>query len=129
MDKLANRLRTDAGRIEVEVSDELDERIVASLRAVTPRDEATGVVKRRRAMLWWASSLTGVAAAAAVIAIVNWREPPAPAATPVDVLAGMPLVDLRAETAMMTGPLQEELDKLQSDIRKAEQRVREDIGL
>ncbi len=129
MDKLAQQLRTDAGRIEVQVSEELDARIVASLRAVTPRDEATGVEKRRRVMLWWASGLTGVAAAAAVIAIVNWQEPPVPAATPVDMLAGMPLVDLRAETAMMTGPLQEELDKLQSDIRKAEQRVREDIGL
>ncbi len=129
MDKLAQQLRTDAGRIEVQVSEELDARIVASLRAVTPRDEATGVEKRQRAMLWWASGLTGVAAAAAVIAIVNWQEPPVPAATPVDMLAGMPLVDLRAETAMMTGPLQEELDKLQSDIRKAEQRVREDIGL
>ncbi len=130
MDKLANRLRRDAGRIEVEVSDELDERITASLRGVTPHDAGgAGVRAKRHTALWWASSLTGVAAAAVVIAIINVRETPAPSPTPVDIFAELPRVDLRAETAMMTSPLQEELDKLQSDIRRAERRVRKDIGL
>ena len=36
MDKLAKQLREDADRINVAISDELDERINASLRAVTP---------------------------------------------------------------------------------------------
>ena len=128
MDRLADRLRTDAERIEVEVSDELDERISASLQGVTLVDEERARARRRPA-LWWASSLTGLAAAAAVIAIINLREPAAPVPPPVDVLADLPRVDLSVETAMMTSPLEEELDKLQSDLRKAERRVREDIGL
>ncbi len=130
MDKLARQLRQDAERIQVQVSDELDDRIAASLRGVTPIDEdRVSVPKTWRPALWWASSLTGVAAAVAVIAIVNVTKTPEPAATPADILAEIPRMDLRAETAMMTSPLQEELDKLQSDLRKAERRVREDIGL
>ena len=131
MDKLANRLRQDAERIDVAVSDELDDRIMASLRAVTPRDDAARVEKKRAASFWWASSLTGVAAAAAVIAIVNTQQEaqsPAPA-TQANILATVPVIDWKTETAMMTGQLQEELDNLQSDIKKAEQQVREDIGL
>lgn len=131
MDKLANRLRQDAERIDVAVSDELDDRIMASLRAVTPLDDAARVEKKRAASFWWASSLTGVAAAAAVIAIVNTQQEvqaPAPA-TPTNILATVPVIDWKTETAMMTGQLQEELDNLQSDIKKAEQQVREDIGL
>jgi hypothetical protein len=131
MDKLANRLRQDAERIDVAVSDELDDRIMASLRAVTPQDDAARVEKKRAASFWWASSLTGVAAAAAVIAIVNTQQEaqsPAPA-TQANILATVPVIDWKTETAMMTGQLQEELDNLQSDIKKAEQQVREDIGL
>ena len=37
--------------------------------------------------------------------------------------------ELNAETAMLTAPLQEELDKLQSDLKKAEEKVKRDIGL
>ena len=131
MDKLAKRLREDADRIDVAVSDELDDRIMASLRAITPRDDAAQVEKKRVARFWWASSLTGVAAAAAVIVIINTQqtsETPAPS-TPASVLATVPVIDWKTETAMMTGQLQEELDNLQSDIKKAEQQVREDIGL
>ena len=131
MDKLAKRLRQDAERIDVAVSDELDDRIMASLRSVTPRDEVARVEKKRAARFWWASSLTGVAAAAAVIVIVNTQQEaqaPAPA-TPANILATVPVIDWKTETAMMTGQLQEELDNLQSDIKKAEQHVREDIGL
>lgn len=130
MDKLANRLQADAERIEVEVSEELDARIMASLRGVRPVDEGRARAgKTRHAAFWWASSLTGVVAAAVVIAVINLRVPEAPVATPADILADIPRVDLKAETAMMTSPLQEELENLQSDLRRAEQRVREDIGL
>ncbi|MBT8087680.1 MAG: hypothetical protein KJO46_06565 [Gammaproteobacteria bacterium] len=132
MDKLANRLRQDAERIEVTVSDELDDRITASLRGVTPReDEGTRVERTRPAGFWWASSLTGIAAAAAVILIINAQqsEPPPARATPTNILAAVPVVDLQAEAAMMTGQLQDELNNLRSDIKKAEQQVREDIGL
>ena len=130
MDKLARRLRADAERIDVSVSDELDRRIEASLRAVTPEAEARRPVPAARPPLfWWASTITGIAAAIAVIAIVNLRAPERQEAAPVEVVAAVPPINLKAETAMLTAPLQEELDRLQSDLRKAEEKVRRDIGL
>ena len=130
MDKLAKQLRTDAERIDVSVSDELDRRIEASLRAVTPEAEMPSRVAAKPPLFWWASTLTGVAAAVAVIAIVNWQAPTEPvSATPVNIVAAVPVIDLKAEAAMLTGPLQEELDKLQSDLKKAEEKVKRDIGL
>lgn len=129
MDKLAERLREDAARIEVDVSDELDRRIEASLHATTqPTTPARPQAKPP--LFWWASTITGVAAAIAVIAIVNWRveqQPEAPA--PIDLMASAPAIELNAEAAMLTAPLQEELDNLQSDLKKAEEKVRRDIGL
>jgi hypothetical protein len=128
MDKLAKQLRTDAERIEVTVSDELDRRISASLRAVEPVEQLPRAGKSP--LFWWASTLTGVAAAIAVIAIVNWQQPGEPvSATPANFVAAVPVIDLKAESAMLTGPLQEELDRLQSDLKKAEEKVKSDIGL
>jgi len=129
MDKLAQKLRDDAARIDVEVSDELDRRIEASLQGVTPE-----VRKPRPAvrppLFWWASTITGIAAAIAVIAVVNWQTPEEPAAlAPVDLMAATPSIDLKTETATLTAPLQEELDKLQSDLKKAEEKVKREIGL
>lgn len=131
MDKLARRLRQDADNIEVVVSAELDDRIAASLRNITPQEERAAVsASRRPAMFWWASSLTGIAAAAAVIVVVNLEPSEAPvSATPANVLAAVPVIDWNTETAMLTGPLQQELDALRADIEKAEQKVKEDIGL
>ena len=130
MDKLAKQLRADAERIEVTVSDELDRRINASLQAVTPVEQGPGPVASKPPLFWWASTLTGVAAAIAVIAILNWQVPDEPvSATPVNIAAAVPSIDLKAESAMLTGPLQEELDKLQSDLKKAEEKVKRDIGL
>jgi len=130
MDKLARQLRDDAQRIDVTVSDELDRRIDASLRAVTPEpEEHRAVPAARSPLFWWASTITGVAAAIAVIAIVNWRMPEQPVTPPIDLVATVPAIDLKAETAMLTTPLQEELDRLQSDLRKAEEKVKRDIGL
>jgi hypothetical protein len=133
MDNLAKRLHEDAGRIDVEISDELERRIDASLRAITPEvpEKQAASPPARPPYFWWASSLTGVAAAVAVIAIANWQpqvEPDAPPATLVaDALP--PPVDLKAQAAMLTGPLQEELEKLESDLKKAEEKVKRDIGL
>ncbi|MGB5624855.1 MAG: hypothetical protein WBM61_03910 [Woeseiaceae bacterium] len=139
MDKLANRLRQDADSIEVAVSDELDHRIAASLRSVTPQQESESIVTSRRpALFWWASSLTGIAAAAAVIILVNSGTSQVPAtatpsttvtATPASIAAAVPAIDWQAETAMLTSQLQQELDALQSDIKKAEEKVKDDIGL
>ena len=130
MDKLAKQLRADAERIDVTVSDELDRRINASLQAVTPVEQSTGPVASKPPLFWWASTLTGVAAAIVVIAIVNWQVPDEPvSATPVNIAAAVPSIDLKAESAMLTKPLQDELDKLQSDLKKAEEKVKRDIGL
>ena len=133
MDNLATRLRKAAGRIDVEISDELERRIDASLHAVTPEvpRKAAPPPTARSPYFWWASSLTGVAAAAAVIAIANWHPEEEPAAPPAVLVADAlpPPVDLRARAAMLTDPLQEELEKLESDLKKAEEKVKRDIGL
>ena len=130
MDKLAKQLRADAGRIDVAVSAELDRRIDASLRAVTPEAEVRRAAPTARPPLfWWASTLTGIAAAIAVIAIVNLRTPEQPIAPRLDLVATVPPIELKAEAAMLTAPLQEELERLQSDLKKAEEKVRRDIGL
>ena len=131
MDKLAKKLREDAERIDVSVSDELDRRIDASLRAVTPAQEAQRPVASKPPLFWLASTITGIAAAVAVIAVVNWQvqDEPSVSATPSNIVAAVPSIDLKAESAMLTGPLQDELDKLQSDLKKAEEKVKRDIGL
>jgi hypothetical protein len=130
MDELANRLRKDADGIEAVVSDELDYRIAASLRTVALQEEVAKVKSKRPATFWLASTLTGIAAAVAVIVIVNSQQTEAPVtATPSNVVAAVPVIDWKAETAMLTGQLQQELDALQSDIKKAEEKVKADIGL
>ena len=139
MDKLAKQLRADAERIEINVSDELEQRIAASLRGVSPRTEpgleTPALIRPRPASFWWASSLTGIAAAAVVIAIVNSQsqqaEPAGGAATtsPVTIAATVPVIDWKTESAMLTSPLRQELENLQSDMKKAEQKIKEDIGL
>lgn len=131
MDKLANRLHRDAQEIEVTVSDELDKRISASLKGVSPLDSSASSARSRRpALFWWASSLTGIAAAAAVILIVNSSQPELPATPgPAAIAAAVPVIDWKSETAVFTGQLQQELDALQSDIKKAEEKVKADIGL
>tara|TARA_R110002096_G_scaffold5508_5_gene25732 strand:+ start:3918 stop:4322 length:405 start_codon:yes stop_codon:yes gene_type:complete len=134
MDKLATQLKADAAEIDVEVSDELDYRIRASLNSVSQEPARPAAVRRRPAIFWFASSLTGIAAAAAIITILNVRTgddmtPQAtPDATPV-AMSTSPIIELKTESAMLTAPLQQELEHLQSDIRKAEKKVREDIGL
>ena len=130
MDKLARQLHDDAQRIDVSISDELDRRIEASLRAVTPDFEDSHPAPVVRAPFFaWASTITGVAAAVALIAIVNWRAPAEPVPPPVNIIAAIPAIELKAETAVLTGPLQQELDRLQSDLKKAEEKVKQDIGL
>jgi len=130
MDKIARQLHDDAQRIDVSVSDELDRRIDASLRAVTPEfEDSHPVPVARPPLFWWASTITGVAAAVAVIAIANWRAPAQTVPPPINIAAAIPSLELTAETAMLTGPLQQELDRIQSDLKKAEEKVRRDIGL
>ncbi len=134
MDKLAEQLQADAGRIDVQVSEELDRRIKASLHGVAPERGVQAAVRPRPAGFWWASSLTGIAAALAIIAVINsgrqLETPPETIATisPLPAVT-MPVIDWRAESAMLTSPLRQELEDLQSDIRKVEHKVKQDIGL
>ncbi len=130
MDKLDKRLRDDAASIDAEISAELDHRIQASLQGVLPERTRPAARPARPYSFWWASSLTGIAAAIAVITIINLERPgPEPVANnPVQPLM-LPTINLKVEAAMLTSPLQQELEDLQSDLKKAEQAVRETVDL
>ena len=129
MDKLAKQLRDDAMRIDADVSDELDARIRASLNGITPEAQADLRPRARPTSFWWWSTLTGVTAALAVIAIVNIQTPdPAPAvvkATPAPLK--LPEIDWKAREAVLTSPLEQEIEDLREDLKKAEEAVKEDI--
>jgi hypothetical protein len=136
MDKLAKQLREDAATIDAEVSAQLDSRIQASLGAIGPEAAPRRREPRRRPVSFWlASSLTGVAAALAVIAVLNvvdTNEPAAISRTVADNTAQpieIPVLDLDVEAAMLTGPLEQELEDLQADLRKAQEVVRGDVRI
>ncbi len=134
MDELARKLREDAASIDATISPELESRIDASLRAAIPDAQRTKRTSRPWTF-WLASSLTGAAVALTVIAVLSLRAPEpapspqvaeqAPAADPFEV----PAIDLNAETAVLTTPLANELDALKSDLKKVEEKVRDDMGL
>jgi hypothetical protein len=135
MDKLANRLREDAAKIDAEISAQLDSRIQASLAAIEPAGGRRRKPVRRPVSFWLASSLTGVAAALAVIVVLNINDSTEPAAVPRTVAANpappleIPALDLDVEAAMLTAPLAQELEDLQADLKKAEAVVRGDVRI
>ena len=121
--------------MDIGVSEELSVRIDASLRAaerVRP-ETRTG---RSGVPMWWFSGLTGAAAALLLIVLFNRSDrltPDLPGEPPV---AGVvPEYDgwtqtefpLHAETAVLTEPLEEELEKLKTDLQKAREDLEEDI--
>lgn len=129
MDKLAKQLREDADQIDCSISAALDQRISASLQGVTPEAVERLRPRSRPFSFWWASSLTGVAAAIAIIAFVNLQAP-----EPVPTVANsataplvLPSIKWRTETAVLTSPLEQEIEDLQSDLKKAEEAVKQDI--
>jgi anti-sigma-K factor RskA len=129
MDKLAKQLREDAGKIDATISAELDDRIRASLQGVTPESANARRRVSRSNAFWWVSSLTGAAVAIAIIVVVNLQvqEPvpftPQTAQTPLV----LPKIEWHARTAVLTSPLEQEIEDLQADLKKAEQAVKEDI--
>jgi len=133
MDKLARQLRDDASQIECTISAELDERIRASLQGIKPEPPPEPRQRLRRESksfsFWWASSLTGVAAAFAVIVIVNLQAPEPVRGTANETPAPLvlPSIQWNAETAVLTSPLEQEIEDLQSDLKKAEEAVKQDI--
>jgi hypothetical protein len=133
MDKLAIQLREDAASINVAVSAELDVRIRASLEAVTQEGPQEGpqenAAPTRPRSMWWASSLTGILAASIVILLINLNQPAPPPAVidaPVSALFQPQLI---IDPAVMTAPLQKELEDLEADLKKAEAAVRKEFGL
>ena len=133
MDEFEKTLKEDAAAIQPAVSPELRNRIDASLQGVEPIRPVRDT-RSAGAGLWWASSLTGLAAAVVVIVLVNVDTPdPAPVRPVVETTvpavvetpALMPMLDVR--TAEFTSPLEEELLKLQSDLEKARETVRQDL--
>jgi len=129
MDKLAKQLREDAERIDATISAELDDRIRASLQGVNPESADERRWPSKPTSFWWASSLTGVAAAIVVIAVVNLRAPDPVPVTPQTAQAPLilPKIEWNARTAVLTSPLEQEIEDLQADLKKAEQAVKEDI--
>lgn len=129
MDKLAERLRLDAEQIDVSISAELDDRIRASLHGVNPEAQTSTRRTSRPSSFWWASSLTGVAIAFALVVILNLQSPePAPVTTNATTMPlVLPNVTWHAQTAVLTSSLEQEFVDLQSDWKKAEQVLKEDI--
>jgi hypothetical protein len=127
MDKLAKQLREDAERIDATISAELDDRIWASLQGITPESANEQRQPSKSSSFWWASSLTGLAAAIAVIAIVNMRGPDPVAPQTAQTPLILPKIEWNARSAVLTSPLEQEIEDLQSDLKKAEQAVKEDI--
>ena len=129
MDNVAKRLREDASAIDVSVSPELDARIRASLEGVTPERRVTTPASKRPSWFWWASSLTGVAAAILVIVVLNLRvpEPAQPTTAAANPRTLLPPVSWRVETAVLTSPLEQEMEDLQSDLKKAEAALKREI--
>lgn len=129
MDKLALQLREDAEKIDAGISAELDARLAASLHGVKPESVRRPQRESKSFSFWWASSLTGVAAAALIIVVANLRTP-----EPVPVAAGttpaplvLPSIEWNIKSAVLTSPLEQEIDNLQSDLKKAEEVVKQDI--
>ncbi len=138
MDSLTTQLKRDAELIDVQVSDELDHRIAASLEGITPERPREPAPQQRPAIFWWASALTGVAAAFLVIAVFSSRSQLEAEKTPMiansvpeaaSLGINAPTIDWKAESAMLTQPLRRELEDLQADLKKAEEKVKRDIGL
>ncbi|MCH7822701.1 MAG: hypothetical protein IIA07_11835 [Proteobacteria bacterium] len=129
MDKLAERLRHDAGQIDVTISAELDDRIRASLHGVKPESQTPIRSVSRPSSFWWASGLTGIAVAFALVVILNLQSPePAPVASnAVIVPLVLPTVKWNVRTAVLTNSLEQEFEDLASDLKRAEQALKEDI--
>lgn len=128
MDKLAKQLRDDAKSIEARISPQLDERIRASLES-TSQERTPARSPGHSARFWWTSSLTGIAAALLIVAIVNLTlDEPEPAITEPPATPQLAVqFDWNLQPAMLTQTLEQELADIQSDLKKAEQIVREDI--
>ena len=135
MDDLERQLKADAAAIPAEVSPELQKRIAASLQAADTAETSANPA-RARISSWWISGLTGVACALLLLVLFN-RTEPLPAIEPDTVPVASTVPDsppadqvefpLRAEAAEFAEPLEDELEKLQSDLEKAREAVEAEL--
>lgn len=130
MDELERRLRKDASQIRAEVTPELQVRIRESLRSERP------VPAREPGLpLWLAASVTGALAAVVAIVSVNVANignapeavDSAPYSVPQYVGDLHRALPLRATTADLTAPLEEEMKNLRSDLERARENVERDL--
>jgi hypothetical protein len=137
MDSFEKRLKDDANEIRVEVTPQFEARLDASIRAAERRPTTAPAARSSTASLWWASSLTGLAAAMMLIVVLNWNREAPPEVSPV-IVAATPSAPteqillpsqfaLDARTAVLTEPLEAELENLKSDLEKARDSVARDI--
>lgn len=135
MDDLERRLRKDAAHIHAEVPADLQARIGKSLRRLP---DVRPVPPPRREFgwpLWLAASLTGAAAAVVAIVAVNpGGVEDAPAVAESAAYSVPQYVDqlerqlpLRATTASLTEPLEEEMKNLRADLERARENVEQDL--
>jgi len=138
MDDFEKRLKQDANAVDADISPELRSRIDASLRGVEQVRPVTKAPASQNS-LWWVSSLTGLAAAIVIIVMLNLNQTESVSEPSAESLANgvtvpessddspliPPMLDIQA--ADFASPLEEELLKLQSDLEKARDSVREDV--
>lgn len=141
-------LRADAARIRAQVPAGTERRLEAALARERPPGYVLEPTKARRETFlrpWLAGSLVGVGVAALLVLLIGrlGNDLPAPAPSPetsvADVSPGeMPSellqsfraqVPLKAETAELTAPLEQELENLKSDLEKARGEVERDLAL
>lgn len=131
---IERRLCADAEQIRADVPPELRARIQASLHAAR-QVRSVPVARRKHTGYWWASGLTGIATALLVMLLINWNrnaviavpeEQVATTVTP-EIVETLGYLPLKARTADFTGPLEEELQNLQSDLEKARLSVERDL--
>ena len=106
-----------------------------SLTAIEPEAARQRKPGRRLASFWLTSSLTGVAAALGVIAVLNLVDTDEPEAIPTTAAVetvqpiALPAIDLDVKAATLAGPLAQELEDLQADLKKAEEVMRGDVRI
>lgn len=131
---LEQRLREDALRIDATVSPQLQQRISASVHSAR-QARSVAAPRDHSPTYWLASSLTGVAAALVIILWVGRDQdsPELDSANEMATTESPEIIDvfrpfpLEARTAVLTEPLEDELQHLQSDLEKARDRVKRDL--
>ena len=122
MDKLAKQLREDAdqNRMCCFTMNSMTA-FGRHLKASSPKRRKHRDRESKSFSFWWASSLTGVAAASPLLRSVNLQAPD-PGQVADRVLIRSHSLSLRfsgnVETAVLTSPLEQEIEDLQSDLKK-----------